>query len=305
MKVVMISGDRRMLDQGSDAARRLALQRSVVDQLEVFVWPQRHPLVDILRATRVLRPDVCTVQDPFFRGLLGFALSRIFGARFNVQVHADLAEQSLWQQEIAHFVLRRADTVRVVSEKLKEQMLLLGLRADIRVLPVFVDVAKYRAITPRAHSGKNILWIGRFEEEKNPLQAILILKEVLKVVPDATLTFLGAGSLGPAIQTHVKNLPVQVLGWQEDLTPFLETGDVVLCTSLHESWGASIIEALASGVPVVAPDVGVAREAGAFVVPRDRLGAGVIEVITKNLRGDLRIPMFTSASWAAAWRETI
>lgn len=63
---------------------------------------------------------------------------------------------------------------------------------------------------------------------------------------------------------------------------FLETADVVLCTSLYESWGASIVEALAAGVPVVAPDVGVAKEAGATVVPRAQLAEAVVRVLEEG-----------------------
>src|SRR4051812_28906343 len=95
MKVLMISGDKRVLDAGTDAHRRLELQRGTVEQLDAYVWPQVHSAWEILRAARSTRPDVVTAQDPFWRGLLGWLVARACGAKLNVQVHADLSGQSL------------------------------------------------------------------------------------------------------------------------------------------------------------------------------------------------------------------
>jgi glycosyltransferase involved in cell wall biosynthesis len=81
--------------------------------------------------------------------------------------------------------------------------------------------------------------------------------------------------------------------------------DVVLCTSKHESWGASIIESLAAGIPVVAPDVGIAREAGAIIMPRSDLGKAVEDVLNSGQRGELRISMPSAEEWARSWRETL
>jgi glycosyltransferase involved in cell wall biosynthesis len=181
----------------------------------------------------------------------------------------------------------------------------MGVRVPIRVLPVFVDLPKFYSLIRRPHAGKNIVWIGRFEEEKNPLAAIEVLQQVLKVVPDARLTMIGTGSLGQKLSDRAANLPIMVpLGWQ-DPRIYLDTADVVLCASWHESWGASIVEALAAHVPVVAPDVGVAKEAGATVVPRERLAEAVTDVLKSGARGKLQLNMLSEKEWAEAWVKTL
>lgn len=81
--------------------------------------------------------------------------------------------------------------------------------------------------------------------------------------------------------------------------------DVVVCTSKHESWGASIVEALAAGVPVVAPDVGVAREAGAILADRTELSQKVIEVLQKPVHGKLTLELRGPEAWAHAWKESL
>jgi hypothetical protein len=45
MKVLMISGDKKVLDPGAAAGKRLQLQRASVDTLDVLVWPSDDKLL--------------------------------------------------------------------------------------------------------------------------------------------------------------------------------------------------------------------------------------------------------------------
>lgn len=301
----MIGGDARSLKQGTSASERLALQRSAVEQLDVFVWPQVHSVFAILSAARTIRYDVVTVQDPFWRGLVGWCIARLSGARLNVQVHTDLTAYKGAKHVCAQIVLRHADSIRVVSDKIKTHVEKIGVRTKITVLPVFVDVSVFSSVTRRPHDGKNILWVGRFEEEKNPIGAIQVLREVLQKESRARLVMLGDGSLRQTALEEAANLSaVEMLGFQSPIA-HLETADVVLCTSWHESWGQSIVEALAAGVPVVAPDVGVAREAGAIVVPRENLADIIVKVLNDSPQAQLKLSLPDAHEWTAAWKESL
>jgi len=151
------------------------------------------------------------------------------------------------------------------------------------------------------HVTKTVLWAGRFEDEKDPLRAIEVFKDVLKVVPSAHLVMLGEGTLQKAVEQQAQRFEqIRLVGWQNPVQ-YLDTADVVLCTSKHESYGASIVEALAAGVPVVAPDVGVAEEAGATVVRRDELASKVVELLMQPQPAHLRLPGYTRDEWARAW----
>lgn len=301
VRVLMITGDRNLLREGSDAARRLKLQRSAVEHLDVFYWG-RGALFAPLRARGAY--DVVTSQDPFFRGLIAWILARRLRAKLNVQVHADLSSASFLKHILGHIVLRHADTIRVVSQKLKGQVGQIGARGKITVLPVYVDLDRFRGVARQPHDGKRILWIGRFENEKNPLAALSVLEEVTKAVPDAALTMLGTGSLKERLLARARGLPVEFPGWQ-DPALFLGTADVVLCTSPAESWGASMVEALAAEVPVVSPDVGIAREAGAHVVPREKLSDEVVRVLMAGERGALKLALLPAEEWAVQWRSSL
>ena len=296
MKVLVITGDKKF----GPGHERYELQKSAVESLAVVYWG-RGSLWPKLPAGHF---DMVTVQDPLLRGAFGLYVAHKIGERVNIQVHMDLEKLSWWKYILAKIVLHRADTIRVVSNKIKSQVEALGVHAKITVLPVFVDISKFQHVVRREHSSKNILWIGRFEEEKNPKLAIEVLKEVLKVEPAATLVMLGEGSQEQEISTLAAGLPVELPGWQ-DPSRFLDTADVVLSTSVHESWGASIVEALAAGVPVVAPDVGVAKEAGAIVVPRHKLAEAVVTVLKEGAQGQLLLTMPTKEAWAEQWKKTL
>jgi hypothetical protein len=58
-------------------------------------------------------------------------------------------------------------------------------------------------------------------------------------------------------------------------------------------------------VPVVAPDVGAAREAGAVVVPRNELASAVARVLKEGTKGELKMQLLGKAEWVQAWRETL
>lgn len=304
MKVLMISGDRHVLEAGSPAAKRLELQRAHVERLDVFVWPQVHSVREIWKAARANTYDVVTTQDPFWRGLLAWRIARSFGAKLNVQVHADLSDLSLPRHAMAQVVLRHADTVRVVSEKLKEQVWRMGVRVPIRVLPMFIDVAPFARLARLAHEQPTVLWIGRFEKEKNPFAAIEIVRLVRKAGIHARLVMLGEGSLKLALGEVARDVPVGFPGWK-DPASYLQTADVVVSTSKTESFGASIIESLAAGVPVVAPDIGIAKEAGAIVVPREDLAEAVIEVLKHPPAAELKLSLPSAEEWAGKWKETL
>ena len=289
----MSSGERYF-----SASPRLALQASQVEKLDVVymgkgsVWPIRH--VDISK----FRPDVVTAQDPFWRGFFAWRVARRTGAKLNIQVHTSVLNP------LGRFILRRADSVRVVSEKIKKQVESLGVKAPVHVLPVYIDISKFRNIARQPHDKKTILWVGRFEDEKDPLYALEVIKKVLKQVPGAKLIMLGRGSLKASLRDKAKGLPVEFPGWR-DTADYLAGADVVLCTSKHESWGASMIEALAAGVPVVAPDVGVAREAGAVVVGRSDLPRAGAEGLPSGQHGELTLQLPSAEKWARQWRQTL
>lgn len=317
MRVLMISGDPRIFNPHTEAHERFALQRAEVTELAAYVWSPRRPwaVVPILLAALARHYDVVTAQDPFWRGALGLVAARLGGARLQIQVHGDLRAVRGLRLALLKTVLWHADRIRAVSEKIKEQVERIGARAYVDVLPVFVDLEAVRAAHAAdlkhefPHFGKFMLFIGRLEEEKNPKGAIDVFAKIAEVFPGAGLIMVGGGSQKEMLEAHARNLglgqSVVFTGYRTDALSFYKAADVMLVTSPYESFGAALVEALAAGCPVVAPDVGVAREAGATVVERDKLADAVIAILKSGARGMLKLDMPNKQEWARQWRETL
>lgn len=235
----------------------------------------------IAKALRLSKPEVISVQDPFEAGLVGLCIARLRGVPLHVQVHTDFlspvfAEHSFLDRlrvVIAGIVIPRAAHVRVVSHTVKTAIeKRYHPRASIGVLPIFVDIDRFRNAQPGElthrfrHFRKKLLAVARLEKEKN---VSLAIESFAKAAPeDACLIIVGEGSERASLESQAQKLDIipRVFfeGFQETV-PYYALADLVLVPSHFEGYGLVIIEALASGKPVLSTDVGIAREAGAII----------------------------------------
>lgn len=97
--------------------------------------------------------------------------------------------------------------------------------------------------------------IGRFMREKNHKFIIRVFKEMLRKNPDLQLVLIGEGELMPDIKSLVKELGIEdnvyFLGARYDVSEFLSAIDLLLFPSIFEGLSVSMIEAQASGVPIL------------------------------------------------------
>lgn len=249
-------------------------------------------------ATRLPKPDVITAQDPFETGLIASFIARRLGVPLHVQIHTDFTSpgyrtHSLLNRirtHIAWYVLRRAARVRVILQRTKEELVAAGIRAPITVLPIFVDTARFGALPREKHPKWKIdaLFIGRLEPEKHPCLAIDAVAIARAQGHDIGLTIVGDGSERIHLEerARVKHLGdrVEFVGRQHDVAPSLARADVVLVPSRYEGYGLVIVEALSAGIPVIATDVGVAREAGALVTDEAHFARTLLDWIADGPR---------------------
>ena len=114
-----------------------------------------------------------------------------------------------------------------------------------------------RERTRRAGDHLELLWAGRLEARK----ALPLALEAMAAVRDAPirLRIAGDGPLRPAYERQAAALglndSVRFLGfvpWEHLLSELFATSDAFLFTSLQDSFGSVVIEAMAAGLPVVA-----------------------------------------------------
>src|SRR3989344_5905151 len=270
---------------------------------------------------RITRPDIVSAQDPFLTGLVGWLIARIRGSKLHLQVHTDLFDPYFSSRStgnrlkvlLARFLLSQADAVRVVSKRIADSLVARGFKGP-NVLPVFVDIEKVTKTEPidvRArypNFKKVLLVVARLEKEKNVAASVRAFAEIVKSDPTVGLVILGSGSERVALEHLAKELGVAdriVFEGAQDPFLFYKAADALLVTSEYEGFGMVIIEALAVGSPVVAYDVGLAREAGAIIATRDDLPRVVTAVLSEGKRGKLSLSFPTEAEYRELWYADI
>lgn len=110
-----------------------------------------------------------------------------------------------------------------------------------------------------------LCFIGRFENQKNPIKTIRIFDELTKKQEkDVKLLLVGAGSLENELKKSVEdlNLEEQVIfaGTTNDIPSVLSASDCLIMTSEFEGLPFVLVEAQASGLPCVVSE-NVSKEA--------------------------------------------
>lgn len=261
------------------------VRESSSEQLRVIPTNSSSPLLyglDALRIAKTLpKPDVVSAQDPFETGLAAWFIARRSNVPLHVQVHTDLlspeyARRSLVNRirvSIAGFVLKRAARIRVVSARVQGSIARLDLGVPITALPIYVDLERFRTAIVDPHLAERfarftskLLVVARLEPEKNVALAIRSFAEAAPA--DTCLIIVGRGSEQRQLEELARELGMTERIFFEGEAPsvgYYPLADLVLVPSRYEGYGLAIVEALAAGKPVIATDVGVAREAGAIV----------------------------------------
>lgn len=106
--------------------------------------------------------------------------------------------------------------------------------------------------------------VAALRPEKNHEQLLTAAHEVLRQHPQTHFLIVGEGPERINIEQHISRLGLQtrvhLLGNRNDTERILAGSDLFCLTSRNEANPVSILEALATCLPVVAPDVGSIRE---------------------------------------------
>lgn len=167
----------------------------------------------------------------------------------------------------------QADHVLTVSEAARDYMREVdGITRPIDVIHLGFDFEKYR---PNADDRKQIRaefgledqyfvigYAANMIEGKGHKELIAAFEIILAEIPDARLLLLGRVNQ-PEMEANAASLPrrsVVFAGWRTDVPACLNAMDLFVQPSLSEAFSQVLVEAMGVGLPVVATDVGGARE---------------------------------------------
>ena len=139
--------------------------------------------------------------------------------------------------------------------------------------------------------GPILLNVGRYFAGKSQHTLIEAMTHVVDTVPDAQLLIVGWGELEDdlrsAVRAHGLDGTVHVTGRGSPIHPYYRLADAFVLSSVRESFGIVLLEAMAAKLPVVATDVQGIPEVvdhgrtGLLVPPNDpkRLAEAVVEAL--------------------------
>lgn len=184
-----------------------------------------------------------------------------------------------WIERIA---LRSAAAVYCCNEAAAGVLRAKGFAGALPVLGLGVDVERFspRDQQPQDPGPLHVGYVGRLQERKG----VRVLLDAVAAVPAATLAFVGGGPDREHLVAEVARLGlgerVQARSFvaHDELPGVYREFDVICVPSIAtpgwiEQFGRVAVEAMASGVPVIASDVGslpeVVGDAGILVPPGD------------------------------------
>ncbi|MDX2055472.1 MAG: glycosyltransferase family 4 protein [Polyangiaceae bacterium] len=159
-------------------------------------------------------------------------------------------ERTLW---------RRAEKIVAVTEADRAHIAEFATHAPV-LIPNGVDLAKIRFIPPSERRSQKILFVGLMDHPPNIEAARFLAEQVMPRVwrekPEARLTLCGANPAREVLKLQSER--VEVTGRVHSVAPYLEQARVC-AMPLSQGAGSSlkILEALASGLPLVATEVAV------------------------------------------------
>jgi glycosyltransferase involved in cell wall biosynthesis len=190
-----------------------------------------------------------------------FPISKLAGSKFRDAYGSFYALANEWLEKRA---LRRSKQVVAVSDAVRGELQQLGVSPDrLQVIPNGVDIVEFapgpsrRAAFGLPEDKVIALFAGDIMTSRKNLDTVL---RALSLCPDLYLAVAGkvAGSPYPAMARSMGLQDrVMFLGFRPDVPDLMRSVDLFVLPSRYEPFGLVVLEAMASGLPVL-----TSRQAG-------------------------------------------
>lgn len=239
----------------------------------------------VKRAMQKFKPDVIHINSEWTVGYLGSLYAHHKHVPFVYTFH------TMWEDYLANYVsilpdmslrrigrsvvkyyLKRADVIIAPTERISAVVADYGVSKDVKIIPTGIpdDKTKGSIIRqyqmsmqlykkfPHLKGKKLLLFAGRIVKEKNLSFLFDVLREVQKSNKKTVLLFVGSGpyleELKEMAQEQGLSSSVAFTGYipSDDMVYFYKMASVFVFPSKTETQGLVTVEAMLSGLPVVA-----------------------------------------------------
>jgi glycosyltransferase involved in cell wall biosynthesis len=178
---------------------------------------------------------------------------------------------------IERFLARRTDCIIAISASQRNELVetyKIAPPHKVVTIPLGFNLERFLLVDEREGSiraaakcgGEATLvgWIGRMTAIKDPALFVESAARIHAAMPSPQFVMVGDGELRQDCEVRIRlarlDDRVSLLGWKRDLTSVYADLDLLLLTSINEGTPLALLEAMASGKPFVATDVGGVRD---------------------------------------------
>jgi len=237
-----------------------------------------------------LKPDLIHVTSPGFLILTAMVYARVMRIPLVASYHTHLptygksyvgflpgVEQICWW--LIRQVHTKVDLTLVTSSQMRDQLVANGVpRVEVwskgvntkRFHPKFNNAEMRNRMTEGNPDDFLIVFVGRLGSEKR----LKDIKPMLQKMPNARLCMVGKGPQSEELKSYFKGTNTHFTGQLtgDSLSQAFASADAFVMPSDSETLGFVVLEAMASGVPVVAANAGgipdmIEDEKTSFLVP--------------------------------------
>jgi len=215
-------------------------------------------------------------------GIAGLIIARILNLPIFGTYHTDLPRyvdqltedgamsEICWRYSIWYY--NQMDVVYVPSRATGDELKTKGVKKEkIRFYPRGIDIKRFH---PSKRNGffenrfslpenrMRLLYVGRISKEKNLLDLVEICRRLHQMRQDFHLYVIGDGPFSKHLKDAFRSMPVTLTGFMEgeDLAQAYASSDLFIFPSTTDTFGNVVLEAQASGIPVIVTDEGGPKE---------------------------------------------
>jgi L-malate glycosyltransferase len=268
-------------------AERIPVLRTLV-RTPLYIWTLWRNLKDV---------DIAHIFSASYSSFLlaplpAWAVARLRGKRTLINYRSGEARDHLRRSRIARAVLKRTNRIVTPSRYLVDVFRGFGIEAQ--VIPNIVD-ANQISFRQRCPLRPHLVCTRGFHTYYCVDVVVRAFADVQKVFPEARLDLVGGGDLEAEIRRLVRDLRLTAVEFKgviprEEIGRYYDQADIFINASRLDNMPVSVLEAFASGMPVVTTE----PEGMSYIVEHERTGllspVGDFRALAKNVIRVLQDP---------------
>jgi glycosyltransferase involved in cell wall biosynthesis len=222
------------------------------------------------------RYDIVLADDVCSSGLVSWYLQKLRGIKYLIQLHGwpEACDNTSQYRNLNHrvqkMVMQNSCQVVFAFPEVKECLLRRNIEESksrelslgVNLERFFPSIEKRNLLRERLKiPNENIVvgFVGRLSPEKGLLSMLEIISKTQqqRVTQKITVVIVGSGKIEQDLRNTAKDLEMdcRFVGQQLCTAKWYNTMDLYLALSSRETFGLSVLEAMATGVPVIASNL--------------------------------------------------